>query len=159
MQPEVKLRAARNEDIPALIELYVQTVLTVCVNEYDGRQLELWAGLGKHAARWEERIAGQYFLVAEVKNSLGGFGSITPGNYLDVFYVHKDHQGLGIASRLYTALMERARKNTGTTVTADVSKTARPFFERKGFVVTRENQNLLEDVVIVNYRMEKALER
>lgn len=42
-------------------------------------------------------------------------------------------------------------------LTADVSKTAKPFFEKKGFLLVKEQENLLDDVLIVNYKMRKDL--
>ena len=38
--------------------------------------------------------------IAEIENELTGFSSIEKNGYLDYMYVHKDHQGKGIAKNL-----------------------------------------------------------
>ncbi len=67
-------------------------------------------------------------------------------------YVHKDFQGKGIASVLLDHLITRAGN---TEVSSDVSKTARPFFERKGFEVVKENHLEIDGVPISNFKMRK----
>ncbi|WP_276090396.1 GNAT family N-acetyltransferase [Pedobacter sp. JY14-1] len=154
MANDLRLRPALATDIPDIIDLYVKTVLTIGSADYDDQQLEIWSNLGRDHARWERRIASQYFLVAELEGQIAGFGSLTNENYLDVLYVSKDFQRRGIANLLFDALLKQAFINNGAKITADVSKTARAFFERKGFVMINENKNLIGEVVIVNYRME-----
>ena len=55
--------------------------------------------------------------------------------YFDFLYVHKDYQRQGIADNLYTEIQAKAIKQGTTLLTADVSITARPFFEKKGFKI------------------------
>lgn len=158
MNSDINIRAAALEDIPRIIQLYTQTVLTVCVNDYDSRQLAIWASLGSNEVRWQKRIAEQYFLVAEVGEEMVGFASLSAENYLDVFYVSKDFQRMGVANLLFDAMLVRAIRNSGLTITADVSKTAKPFFEKKGFVASREQENWIDGVLIINYHMKKRVD-
>lgn len=153
----VNLRAGTLVDIPEIIRLYAQTVLTVCTEDYDSDQLRTWARLGRDPLRWEHRLHSQFFRVAEIGNCLVGFASLTDENYLDVFYVSKDHQRMGVASKLFDSLLTRALNNGIAAIFADVSKTAKPYFERLGFRVIREQENVIEGIVIINYRMEKLL--
>lgn len=70
--------------------------------------------------------------------------------YLDRLYVHKDHQGIGIA----TALCEKLEASVeSATVTTHAFITARPFFEDRGYVVKKEQQGIL----LTNYVMEKQI--
>lgn len=70
--------------------------------------------------------------------------------YLDRLYVHKDHQGIGIA----TALCEKLEASVeSATVTTHAFITARPFFEDRGYVVKKEQQGIL----LANYVMEKQI--
>ena len=75
---------------------------------------------------------------------------------MDVFYVHKHHQRKGIASQLYQALEVYAQQHQITTLTADVSKSARAFFEKQGFRSVTQ-QNHLDGQVLENYHMQKSL--
>lgn len=157
MKRAATLRAANLADVPEIIRLYAQTVLTVCRADYDSAQLQSWARLGRDPIRWEQRITSQFFKVAEVGKCLAGFASLTDENYLDVFYVSKDHQRQGIANMLFEDLMVKALVNGVPVIRSDVSKTAKPYFEKLGFRVIREQENLLEGITIVNYRMERVI--
>ncbi|WP_426792394.1 GNAT family N-acetyltransferase [Sphingobacterium sp. WOUb80] len=76
---------------------------------------------------------------------------------MDVLYVHKDFQRQGIAQKLYNALEDEAKGQKSTFVTADVSKTAKSFFEANGFKVIAEQIQIRTEVEITNYNMKKDL--
>ena len=88
-------------------------------------------------------------------SSIVGFGDMDRTGYLDRLYVHKDHQGKGIAASLCDEL-ERPF-SPGTVVTTHASITARPFFERRGYTVVREQQVIRKGVALTNFVMEKKL--
>jgi len=73
MTIETTLRAATLDDIPDIIRLFAQTVLTVCQGEYDNRQLQVWAKRGRDPLMWEQRIKNQYLVLAEIGCGLVGF--------------------------------------------------------------------------------------
>lgn len=158
MVKKILLRKASLDDAPAIIELYTETVLSVCVNDYTKEQLEIWANLGRDSKRWENRICSQFFIVAEIESSMAGFASLTPENYLDVFYVSKNHQGMGVANILFGAIQEKALASAGLIIRADVSITAKPFFEKQGFRLIKKQDNEIGGLVIANYHMEKSLQ-
>lgn len=155
MTHEITLRLAVQEDIPEIISLYTETVLTVCSPDYSAGQLNAWASLGEDRARWTQRITTQYFLVAETDNKITGFASLGAEYYLDVFYVSKAMQRNGVARCLYRAIAAKAATHPEWPISADVSTTARSFFEHYGFKVIAQQEKLLEGLVIVNYKMKK----
>lgn len=74
--------------------------------------------------------------------------------YLDRLYVHKDYQGIGIA----TALCEELEASVeSATVTTHASITARPFFEDRGYVVKKEQQVERQGILLTNYVMETQI--
>jgi putative acetyltransferase len=156
LNPQTKLRAASPEDTQAIIQLYQQTILEVC-SDYDSMQRQAWAALGSDPERWKKRISEQHFLVAEFAGKIQGFASITTGGHIDVFYIHKDQQRKGIASLLFQALETCAAQQNNSTLTADVSKSARLFFEKQGFSLIKVQQNHLQGQVLENYHMQKSL--
>ena len=153
----MNIRNATSVDVPAIVALFQQTILEATAHHYSNQQRQVWAARGTNITRWEERIAIQHFLLAEQQDQLVGFGSITSEGYLDVLYVHHAYQDKGIATRLLTALETWAEGRGLTKIIADASITARSFFERRGFSTVKEQQNLVEHEVLVNYRMEKML--
>ena len=90
--------------------------------------------------------------MAELDGQIVGFGDLdVERGYLDRLYVHRDHQGEGIATALCGAL-ERAASGP---ITTHASITARPFFEGRGYRVLREQQVERRGVWLTNYVMGK----
>jgi putative acetyltransferase len=85
---------------------------------------------------------------------MAGFGSISKVGYLDFMYVSKDHQGMGIGTKLYKVLEQFARSNGFSKITSDVSITAKPFFEKQGFNILQQQQVLIDGIELINYKME-----
>lgn len=151
------LRPATQTDLPSILALFEETIETVGAKDYTREQRNAWAAGVKNIERWEHRIKNQYFLVAEYNGHLVGFGSLKSDDHIDLLYTHKDFQRKGIAAKLLAALENRALKNHTQLLTANVSKTARVFFERNGFYIKREQTFKTDSVEISNYSMEKKL--
>lgn len=154
---QIILRQASLNDLPEMKELYRETIMEVCATDYDMEQCIIWASSSEKTARWNDLINEQYVLLAVKNEVIVGFGSLLNGNYLDFMYVHKDYQRQRIADTLLTALEAEAIRQKAQAITSDISKTARPFFEKKGYVVLAEQQNQRGDLVLINYKMEKNI--
>ncbi|HEY0897406.1 MAG TPA: GNAT family N-acetyltransferase [Sphingobacteriaceae bacterium] len=153
----VRITQASVYDLPKLQTLYTETIENICVKDYGPEQIAAWTAGAGNLERWLTAIKTQYFLVARTGSTVTGFGSLKDGEYIDFLYVHKDYQGTGVAGKIYARLEQRAAGLGKRELTADVSRTARAFFEKKGFEVQRENQNLIRGVTVINYRMKKTL--
>ena len=86
-----------------------------------------------------------------------GFASMTDEGYVDLMYVHHEHQGKGIGTALLGNLEEFAERNDKKALSADVSITARPFFEKRGFGVIKIQSREIKDITFSIYMMTKAL--
>jgi putative acetyltransferase len=151
----ITLRHANMEDLPELHSLYVETIQHTCKKDYDLHQISVWTASVENKERWKRALTHQYFLVAEIENKIVGFGSLENGDHVDFMYVHKDYLRQGIADKLYQALENESQRLGYNCITSDVSKTARPFFSKKGFKVVKESKNFIKGVEIINYRMMK----
>lgn len=154
---QIILRAASLNDLPEMKELYRGTIMEVCANDYDLEQCTVWASSAEKTERWNDLINNQYVVLAVKNNVIVGFGSLLNGNYLDFMYVHKDYQRQGIADTLLIALEAEALRQKAQVITSDISKTARPYFEKKGYIVLAAQENTRGDIVLVNYKMKKQL--
>ena len=157
MPNEITLRTATLGDLPEMKALYRSTIMEVCSADYDEAQRKVWSSSAEKAWRWSDMISSQYVLLAIVDEQIAGFASLDKGNYLDFMYVHKDFQRRGIANLLLTTIENEAVKQGASEITSDVSKTARPFFERKGYAVLKEQENVRDGIILVNYKMYKQL--
>jgi len=151
------LRKGVLQDLQEMLILFSETIATVCADNYNNEQIAAWVLSVNNHGRWHRLIEDQYFIVAMLNQKMVGFASLNHGNYVDVMYVHKDFQRQGIAQKLYTTLEDEARRLERTFVTADVSKTAKPFFEANGFKVIAEQIQIRTEVEIPNYNMKKDL--
>ena len=75
----------------------------------------------------------------------------------DCFYCHHEWVGKGVGSALMNEILVRAKKNHINRIFAEVSITAKPFFEKNSFVVVTEQVDYKKGVGLVNYKMERIL--
>ena len=143
----MRLRPYRSADLPELLALFYDTVHTVCARDYTRSQLDAWAPADPDAAAWDASLLAHRTLVAEEKGRIVGFADLGPDGYLDRLYVHREWQGRGVGSALCAALPGARRTHA--------SITARPFFERRGWHVVREQQVERRGVLLTNFVMEK----
>ena len=155
--PEITIRLANISDLTEIQEMFVDTIATICKDDYSPEQIKAWTSSIENTQRWTDILTLQYFLIAELDNKIVGYISLHNNNYIDLLYVHRDYQRQGIADKLYFEIEKEAICNKGTFLHSDVSKTARPFFEKKGFIVLKEQTNIRQGVEIINYKMTKKL--
>ena len=150
---KIELRHATLNDLNEMQDLFVETIISTCSKDYNDEQINVWTSSVENKDRWRARITNQFFLVAEIDNKIVGYGSLDNGNYLDFLYVHKDFLRKGIANLIYEKLKSESLRHGFDKLTSYVSKTARPFFETKGFKIIKENKNMMNGVEIINYHM------
>ncbi len=145
------IRRYKPEDCQKLSELFCQTVHTVNAKDYTKEQLNAWASEYIDREEWNQTLMEHYSLVAAKDDKIVGFGDIDQTGYLDRLYVHKGYQGRGIATALCDALEQKIQ---GSIVT-HASITAKPFFEKRGYHVEKEQQVERNGVQLTNYIMKK----
>lgn len=98
------------------------------------------------------------FILAErdTDGAILGFTAVDRG-YLHSLFVHAEYQSRGIGSGLLEQAEAYAHMQGAVRITSEVSLTARPFFERKGYRVDREQQIDRGGVLLTNFLMYKTL--
>ncbi len=92
-----------------------------------------------------------------MEGKIVGFMNLAPNGYLDLAFVHPDWIGKGVAARLYERLENYARAEGMPSLDSDASLFARPFFERQGWRILKEQQPVRNGVSLTNFHMEKKL--
>ena len=146
------IRPYRSSDCAELCRLFYETVHAVCGREYSPRELEAWAPEPPEPEAWDPTFLRHRTLVAEENGRILGFGDMDDAGYLDRLYVHKDHQGEGIATALCDTLENGC---TARPFVTHASLTARGFFENRGYRVVRVQRVLRRGVKLSNFVMEK----
>lgn len=147
----VTIRKATLKDLDAIRLLFKDTITTVACKDYSEKEIEVWSSSWDDIPRWEKKLQQQAFYVAVMNKKIVGFTSILNENYIDHLYVSSKHQGQGIASRLLAHAENVAINNDASMVRSDVSITARPFFESKGYRVTKQNTIHHKGEVLINF--------
>lgn len=144
-------RAYQSSDLEELTALFYDTVHRVNAKDYTQAQLDAWATGQVDLDAWDRSLQAHVSIVAVEGQVIVGFGDMEPTGYLDRLYVHADYQGQGIASGICVRL-ERAVPGD---VVTHASITARPFFEKRGYRVVREQQVERRGIPLTNYVMVK----
>lgn len=105
---------------------------------------------------WAKKFEQTKPFVATINNQIVGFAEFELDGHIDCFYCHHQWIGYGIGSALITAIFEKAKQKMISRIFVDVSITARPFFEKQGFLVTKEQTVIVKGVQLINYKMEKC---
>ncbi|NML40557.1 GNAT family N-acetyltransferase [Chitinophaga sp. G-6-1-13] len=154
----MNIRKADVSDMLALRDLYQGAIRAVNSKDYDPEQVAAWAGRGDRLSSLEKRINTQYFYVAETPEKIiTGFASLEDDGEFDMMFVHKDFQRQGVATLLAEQIIHKAQELKLPSLTAYVSITAKPFFERMGFSVVQAQTVDIDGVTLNNYEMIKNL--
>lgn len=158
LKTDYVIRIARQSDLVELRDLYKNTVLAVNRRDYSQEEVEDWASCGDDLSKIGRMIETHYFIVAVNQQSqIVGFSSITVQGYLHSMFIHKDFQHKGIATILLKDIERYAIAAGIMRITSEVSLTARPFFEKKGYIVQVEQKRKANQLSLTNYWMAKGL--
>lgn len=135
------IREYSSADCGEIAELFYNTVHTVNAADYTKEQLDAW----------DRSFREHFSLVALEGSTIVGFGDIDKTAYLDRLYVHAHHQREGIAAAICDRLEEAVQGN----ILVHASITARPFFEKRGYRVIKEQKVERQGVLLTNFVMEK----
>lgn len=145
----MQLRGYKTGDCEQLARLFYQTVHSINAKDYTKEQLDAWATGKVNLQDWDKSFREHKTVVAVKNEEIVGFGDIDKSGYLDRLYVHKNYQRQGIASAICDRL---ERSVNGKRITTPASITAKPFFEKRGYIVVKEQQVVRHAVYLKNYR-------
>lgn len=158
MTTAITIRRYQSGDAKCISQIYYQTIHTVNAGDYTAEQLNAWAPWSsvQNYRGWEDKLAKIKPFVALIDETIVGFAEFEPTGHIDCFYVHHAFQRTGIGSALMEAIEQDARDQALPRIFAEVSITARPFFEAKGYQVVRQQTVQTRGVGLINFVMEKC---
>ena len=154
----VVVREYRAHDLEAVVALFGRSVRQIAGRDYDDQQIAAWAPEPPDLEAWAGRLGSGTVLVAEAGEKMAGFARLDDGGGIDLLYVDPAYERRGVATRLLDQLTVVARGCGLRKLQADVSVTARPFFEAQGFEVVESQSVERRGVVFKNYRMVRVAE-
>lgn len=144
------LRTYGYTDCQDIVTLFKETVYKINSQDYTKEQCDAWTKSGDDLKRWQRILQNHYCVVVVEKGMIIGFGDIDESGYLDHLYVHYAFQRQKVATLICDHLERRA-----AVITTHASITARPFFEKRGYHVVKEQQVILAGQRLTNYVMMK----
>ncbi len=97
--------------------------------------------------------------IAEDNGQIVGFAELEPDGHIGCFYTHKDFQGQGVGMQLLDTIVTQATQMQLSRLSVEVSITARPFFEHRGFTIVKSQEVECRGVKLPNFVMEYSLQR
>ena len=140
---------------PLLRELFYNTVHNVNQRDYTPEQRNAWAPAQYDENAWAMRMLESEPFVALDNDIIVGFADVQSDGYIDFFFCHHAYQGKGVGKALMQHILKTGKRYGVKRFYANVSLTAKPFFQHYGFTVLTEQQKQVRGVVLTNFLMEK----
>ncbi|MGL4838205.1 MAG: GNAT family N-acetyltransferase [Shewanella sp.] len=155
----MQIRLFSSKDVTELASVFNASVMEGAQEYYSLTERLAWVqhrGEPRSEAYWLAKLADTLTWVAEEDNKLVGFINLKPINLqtpsltlgsegqvaqIDCLFVHPDYGRAGVATLLYLALLEEAKRRGLKKLTVEASYQARPFFEKQGFHCIRRNEH------------------
>ncbi|MDW9178595.1 GNAT family N-acetyltransferase [Legionella pneumophila] len=156
MRSKIIIRRYTSDDAQDLANIYYHTIHAINSRDYSEDQINAWAPWSsvQDYSGWKEKLAKIKPYVAVINDLVVGFAEFELNGHIDCFYVHHQYQGLGIGSSLMNEIFNKANSLSLKRVFAEVSITAKPFFESKGFRVVKQQRVEIRGVKLTNFIME-----
>lgn len=145
------IREYRPSDCRELAELFYNTVHTVNAEDYTKEQLDAWATGQVDLKKWNQSLQAHFSIVAIDNSIIAGFGDIDKIGCLDRLFIHPRYQRKGIATAICNQLESSVQEN----IVTYASVTAKPFFEKRGYKVVKEQQVERQGIFLTNFVMIK----
>lgn len=157
--PKFYIRAYKLGDEAEIYQLFYDTVHSVNSKDYTKEQLDTWAPKNPDLSNWTNSLSKNQSFVAIDTDSrrIIGFADLEENGCLNRGFVHKDYQEQGIGKALLIARENRAIELGIKQLFSEVSITAKPFFEKCGYVTINEQTKVLNGISFINYYMIKDL--
>jgi putative acetyltransferase len=154
---EISLRPYLAADAARCADIFRDSIEESTGEDYSADQREAWAAKADNEEAFAARLVKALTLIALVDGEAAGFASLRGASDLDMLYVDPRFARHGVGAALVDALARLAQARGAELLTSEVSDTARPLFERQGFVAQRRNLVQIDDQWLANTTMTKRL--
>ena len=153
----MKVRRYEIGDTEQIIQLFYNTIHEVNIRDYTKAQVDAWTSVNMEVKVWTNSLKSKFTYVAEKDGKIIGFGELEANGHIDRFYCHKDFQGQGVGTNIFEKIELTARDLKINKLFVEASITAKPFFEKKQFIVVRKQEVERGGQKLINFIMEKLL--
>ncbi|RYD24135.1 MAG: GNAT family N-acetyltransferase [Verrucomicrobiaceae bacterium] len=152
------VRRYQHGDHLAIGRIFHDAIHRLASRDYTPEQLNAWSGAkgdpDQWSRDWQARCERKQPFVKELGGNVVGFIELDPDGHIDCTFVDPDHAGQGIMDEIMTEVKRHAASRGIPRLFAEVSLTARGFFERQGFIHVRDNTAMVNGIGLSNFIME-----
>lgn len=150
---QVDIKPYQGQYSQAITELFYQAVHNIDTQIYNAQQKQAWAPYPINYQKWQQRLIATQPTLLFKGQTLIGFIEFDNQGYIDCLYISPQHQQQGYATLLIKHILDIAMHKQIKQVSVDASIIAKPMFEKLGFTVQSENQQVRSGVTLKNYSM------
>lgn len=151
------IREYEEKDLDSIIKLFYDTVHFINIKDYTFEQVNVWAPENIDRNLWNTSFLEHYSILFEDNGIIKGFCDCDNKGYIDRLYVHKDFQNQGIGKKLIENV-ENYILNIGVCeFYSHVSITALPFFQKRGYIVVKNQFVNINNIILENFIVKKKL--
>lgn len=146
-------------DHTAIAETFTRAIHEIASAYYTPEQCEAWSARKPNPEHWEQRSERKLPFIAEINGRLAGFLELDPDGHIDCAYTHPDFQRQGVMGALVRHAIDECEARGIARMHVEASIPAMPMFAKHGFTIVRENTVRIGGVELMNFLMERVLER
>lgn len=151
------LRPYLRSDLPVLCEIRYAAIEELAAEDYDEDQRHAWASAADDEAAFGASLERGLTLVALAGGRPVGFISLEDDGLIAQLYTDPAVARTGVATALCDAVERLAARRGIKKLAVDASDTAKPLFEKRGFVAQHRNTVEIEGQWLGHTRMTKVL--
>ena len=140
-----------------ITDLFYSSVHAIDCSIYSQEQKQAWASFPIDYDKWSARLSCKKPFLLLMNNQVVGFIELASDGHIDCAYVSPKFQRTGVGTNLLKHILYIADQLAIEQLYVEASIIARPLFEKFGFSVQHENKVIRNNVVLVNYTMNKLL--
>lgn len=151
----ITIREYKEDDAPITWELFYNTIRKINSRDYSLSQVQAWASDKLDMAVWRKRMSGISPYIAELNGQVVGYADLQDDGLIDHFFCHAEYQGIGVGRALMEHILATGNAKGISRFYSEVSITAKPFYERFGFQVDKEQLVEMRGQKLTNFVMVK----
>lgn len=153
----MKIREATASDIPALAEVYRDSVKAIAPQRYSPEQVEAWSDFPLATEAFNNFIFNPTTFIAQLDGTIVGFSGVEANGHIASLYIRGDYNRQGIGSRLLETVISFAKSHKIPRLYTEASEFSRALFEKFGFQLSGTEAVIREGVWFHRYLLEISL--
>lgn len=145
----------------AVEDAHRRSIIEICSKDYSPAQIEKYSAINYSSEIWEKSINDDYHLVVEVKNIIEGFCHAKIGDngdgHIVGLYFSPVIAGQGIGRKVIEMTFNYLDQYMPRKIVLTGTVTAKPFYEKMGFIAVERKIITIRGAELPCYRMEKVL--